>query len=369
MRADEADRGELIAKSAGHDLKRRTRARIVDTVSIAPRRNEQPAVNAGLTLSLAGFIARLREEAIPASVEHVLRKALVDAVGCGLYGLKSISGRLLFEFGAEQGGPPESTLWAGGGRKVSAINAVLAAGTAVHSFDFDDHSRAEIHPGAVVVPTVLALGERERISGKRLLTAMAAGYETMIRVSLAANPGAARLRGWHLTGTTGTFAAAAAASVILGLDTDTTASALGLAGTQSAGLSAFTADGAMSRQLHAGRAAQNGIMAALLAARGFHGPRYILESEEGGFLKASSDEPRAAEVTRDLGVVWRTAGVRFMPENPMSPEAIDAKFLSLAGAAVGATAAQMLLECLCSAYTLDEIAPVTAALGRVELLE
>lgn len=273
----------------------------------------RPAQPADLTRGLAAFIAHLQPGAIPPSVKSVLEKALVDAVGCGLYGLTTEWGGMVQQFAAEQGGPAESTMWASEGRKVSAMNAVLAAGTAVHSFDFDDHSRAKIHPGAVVVPAALALAERERVSGAKLLTAVAAGYETMIRVSLAANPGAARMRGWHLTGTTGTFAAAAAACVILGLDSETTASALGLAGTQSAGLWAFNVDGAMSKRLHPGKAAQSGIMAALLAARGFHGPRHILEAEDGGFLKASSDETRPAEIARDLGVVWRTEGVCFKP--------------------------------------------------------
>ena len=90
------------------------------------------------------------------------------------------------------------------------------------------------------------------------MTAIAAGYETMNRVSLAANPSRARMRGWHLTGTCGTFAAAAVASVMMGLDAATTVSAVGLAGTQSAGLWAFTADGAMSKRMHPGKAAQNG---------------------------------------------------------------------------------------------------------------
>ncbi|OGA46061.1 MAG: hypothetical protein A3G24_14495 [Betaproteobacteria bacterium RIFCSPLOWO2_12_FULL_62_13] len=257
--------------------------------SLKRKPDGKPAVNPELTRSLATFIAHLRPEAVPRSVEGILKKALVDTVGCGLFGLTTQWARIVRQFAHEQGGPAETTMWASGGVKLSVINTVLAAGTAVHSFDFDDHSRAKIHPGAVVVPTVLALGERQGISGKKMLAAMAAGYETMIRVSLAANPAEARMRGWHLTGTTGTFAAAAAAAVILDLDGPTTASALGLAGTQSAGLWAFNVDGAMSKRLHPGRAAQSGVMAALLAARGFHGPRFILEAEDGGFLKASSD--------------------------------------------------------------------------------
>src|ERR1043166_7346263 len=160
----------------------------------------------GVTREVAKFGAELQPDPVPASTRAIVIKALIDAIGCGLYGLMTPWGKIIHGFAIEQAGPPEASIWGGGGRKISAMNAALAAGTAVHSFDFDDHSRAKIHPGAVVIPAALALGER-------LLAATTAAYETMIRVSLAANPASSRMRGWHLTGTCGTFAAAAAASV------------------------------------------------------------------------------------------------------------------------------------------------------------
>lgn len=268
---------------------------------------------AGITQSLATFIASLRPADIPGPTQAVLNKALVDSVGCGLHGLSTPWGRIMRDFALEQGGPPQARVWSGGEHRVGVAQSVLAAGTAIHGFDFDDHSRAKIHPGAVVVPVVLALGEHVGASGQQAMIAMAAGYETMNRVSQAANPGRTRMRGWHLTGTAGTFAAAAAASVLLGLDAATTASALGLAGTQSAGLWAFTADGGMSKRLHPGRAAQAGVTAALLAQRGFVGPRMILEARDGGFLFAMSDDPRPGEITRELGTFWHTDFTCFKP--------------------------------------------------------
>jgi 2-methylcitrate dehydratase PrpD len=266
----------------------------------------------GITRELALFVAGLRPESLPARSIEVLRQALVDGLGCGLYGLTTTWGRTMAAFAAEQGGPSESTLWCGGAR-IGAGHAALAAATAVHSFDFDDHSRAKIHPGAVVVPTALAMAERVGASGPLILTAMAAGYETMNRVSQASNPSRARMRGWHLTGTCGTFAAAATAAVLLRLDAETTASALGLAGTQSAGTWAFTSDGSMSKRMHPGRAAQDGITAALLAQRGFVGPRKILEAADGGFLFAMSDTPRPWKITEDLGTRWHTEETCFKP--------------------------------------------------------
>jgi 2-methylcitrate dehydratase PrpD len=266
----------------------------------------------GITMALAEFIAGLKPAAIPAATRDVLRKAVVDGLGCALYGLATPWGRIMREYARDRQGPAEAALW-GGQARVSVGNSVLAAGTAIHSFDFDDHSRAKIHPGAVVLPVVLALGERQGVDGATLMTAMAAGYETMNRVSQAANPGRTRMRGWHLTGTTGTFAAAAAASVILGLDAATTASALGLAGTQSAGLWAFTADGGMSKRMHPGRSAEAGVAAALLAARGFAGPRFILEAEDGSFLFGMSDSPRPGMLTQGLGEIWHTDVTCFKP--------------------------------------------------------
>lgn len=268
----------------------------------------------GVTSTLATFISGISAERIPDRTRALVANAFVDAIGCTVFGLLTPWARIVHGFALDQGGPPESSIAAGDGRKVSAMNAALAAGTALHSFEVDDHNGGgKIHPGAAVIPAAFALGEREGIGGEKLLSAIAAGYETMIRVSLANGPVSSRMRGWHLTGTCGTFGAAAAASVILGLDAQTTASALGLAGTQSSGLFAFSADGAMSKRLHAGRAAQSGIMAALLAARGFHGPRFILEAPDGGFLAATSDDVRIAEITAGLGDEWRTDGVIFKP--------------------------------------------------------
>jgi len=126
----------------------------------------------------------------------------------------------------------------------------------------------------------------------------------MIRSSLALNPSAARLRGWHLTGVVGPFGAAAACAVLLKLNAEETAWALGLAGTQGAGLWAFNADGSMSKRLHPGKAAHSGVLAAELAQLGFSGPTSIYEFEDGGVLKAFSDHADAALLTLDLGRVY-----------------------------------------------------------------
>jgi 2-methylcitrate dehydratase PrpD len=135
----------------------------------------------------------------------------------------------------------------------------------------------------------------------------------MIRTSLAAGTLSMRRRGWHITGMCGTFGAAAAAGQLLGLDSDGMANALGLAGTQSAGLMAFTCDGSNSKRLHPGRAAQSGILAAELAARGFTGPTAVLEYTDGGFCQAVSDATNLELLTAGLGQEFVTADVSLKP--------------------------------------------------------
>jgi 2-methylcitrate dehydratase PrpD len=284
---------------------------MLDAAEPAVRLATQPP--AGATMALAGFVAGLRRTGVPAAMRAVLQDAVVDAVGCGLFGLTTPACRIVQDYAAAQGGPPVATLWCSAGHLVSASNAALSIGTSIHGFDFDDGHRAKLHPAAAVLPAALTLAERERADGQTFLAALAAGYEVMVRVGLAANPDASRQRGWRLTGTCGTFGAAAAACVILGLDTEQTASALGLAGSQSSGLWAFNANGAMSKRLHPGLAAQSGVMAAELAQRGFDGPHMILEAPDGGFLAATSDDVRLPEATRDLGTAWRSEALCFKP--------------------------------------------------------
>ncbi|MBW1993606.1 MAG: MmgE/PrpD family protein, partial [Deltaproteobacteria bacterium] len=171
----------------------------------------------------------------------------------------------------------------------------------------------KLHPGSVVIPAALAIGEKEHIDGISLITAVVSGYETMTHVSRGANPAASRLRGWHLTGTCGTFGAAAAAGKIWQFDAQTMACALGMAGTQSAGLWAFTADGSHSKRFHPGRSSQSGIIAASLAQRGYRGPTKILEAEDGGFYKATSNGFSFSRIFEGLGERFDTQNVAIKP--------------------------------------------------------
>jgi 2-methylcitrate dehydratase PrpD len=265
------------------------------------------------TRTLADFASTLSYEAIPTAVCEATKQYLLDTIGCGMYGAQTPWAKIVNQLILEQGGRPEATLWLQGFRGPANMVA-LGLGVMMHSFELDDyHSGAKLHPGAVVIPAALAMAERQGASGCDLLRAIVAGYELMIRTSLAAGTLSMRRRGWHITGLCGTFGAAAAAGQLLGLDNLQMANALGLAGTQSAGLFAFTCDGANSKRLHPGRAAQSGVCAAELAARGFTGPTAVLEYEDGGFCHAVSDASNLELFTRGLGEDYVTAGVSLKP--------------------------------------------------------
>ena len=270
-------------------------------------------LGAGPTMQLAEWVSTLTYGDLPARTKAVVRLALLDTVGCGVYGYQTPWTLALLKWAQAGATKGHSRVWNDTQPKLRAADAAMVNGTASHAFELDDYHNAKLHPGAVVIPAVLAMAEEHAVSGERLVTAIAAGYEVMIRSSLALNPSAARLRGWHLTGACGPFGAAAACAVLLGLDAERTAWALGLAGTQGAGLWAFNADGAMSKRLHAGKAAHSGVLAAELAALGFTGPTQIYETGDGGFLKAYSDASDVAPLTHQLGTVYHLDAVSIKP--------------------------------------------------------
>jgi len=259
----------------------------------------------GPTREVASWIAKLRYDDLPERTRTVVRSALLDTIGCGVYGYTTPWAQMLLGWARAGGGKAESTVWGDAGPTLRAADAALVNGTSSHAFELDDYHNAKLHAGAVVIPAAIAMAEHLGSDGKRLVTAIAAGYEVMIRTSLALEPSAARLRGWHLTGVCGPLGAAAACALLMGLDEEATAWALGLAGTQGGGLWAFNADGAMSKRLHAGKAAHSGVLAAELAQSGFTGPTQIYEFNDGGMLKAYSDKSDAAPLTADLGREWR----------------------------------------------------------------
>ncbi len=268
--------------------------------------NFDPRLLAAPSHAIAAWVSALRYDDLPPRVREVAGCAILDTVGCALHGAGTPWAGMMLQWARNGGACRESTVWGESSPSLRAADAAMVNATAAHAFELDDYHKAKLHPGAVVVPAALAMAEKLGADGRRLLTAIAAGYEIMIRTSLAMNPSATRLRGWHLTGVCGPLGAAAACASLLGLDAAQSGWALGLAGTQGAGTWAFNADGTMSKRFHAGKAAHSGVLAAELAASGFTGPTQIYEFADGGILKAFSDAADPAPLTRDLGHTWHT---------------------------------------------------------------
>jgi 2-methylcitrate dehydratase PrpD len=265
------------------------------------------------TMTVARWVAGLTYADLPERTRSTVRSALLDTVGCGVYGYGTPWTQKLLQWAQAGGGRGRSRAWGAGQPRMRAADAALVNGTSAHAFELDDYHNAKLHPGAAVIPAVLAVAEEHDAPGERIVTAIAAGYEVMIRTSLALDPSAARLRGWHLTGVCGPLGAAAACAVLFGFNAEHTAWALGLAGTQGSGLWAFNADGAMSKRLHAGKAAQSGVVAAELARLGFTGPTRIYEYHDGGFLKAYSDAADTKPLTDALGSTWHLEALAVKP--------------------------------------------------------
>ncbi|WP_458454215.1 MmgE/PrpD family protein [Methanobrevibacter sp.] len=168
--------------------------------------------------------------------------------------------------------------------KTDLLNAAFVNGVAAHVLELDDgHRGAQIHLGAIIFPTALAISESYDISGKEFIEAVIVGYEVGILLGKIVNP-EHRNKGFHTTGTIGTFIAGVVASKLLKLDEDQILNALGLCGTQAAGLLESDHGGSMGKSLHAGKAVYNGILSAFLARNGFTGSETIFEGDEG-FLK------------------------------------------------------------------------------------
>lgn len=260
-----------------------------------------------ITRPLAEFASTLRYEDIPADALAVARHCLLDVIGVTLAGMDEPLVTMLREQVAEDGGNPQATLIGHGG-KVSTGQAALVNGSAAHALDFDDVLGVMTgHPTVPVMPAALALGEWKGLDGKALLTAFVAGVE--IEGRLGASMGDSHYaRGWHATGTFGTFGAAAACARMLGLDPAATARALGIAGTSAAGLKSMF--GTMCKPLHAGRAAENGLRAARLAARGFTTREDVLDCAQG-FADTQADEFRPQAAIEGLGTRWHTPDVLF----------------------------------------------------------
>jgi 2-methylcitrate dehydratase PrpD len=262
------------------------------------------------TRDLARFAAGLRFEDIPGAVVDHAKLCLLDGLGVALFGSGLPWTTHVRDLAIAEGATPAASFW-GTAQRGSIAQAALVNGTAGHAFEMDDiHKESIVHPNSLACPVALAFAEAAgAASGRDVLTAIVAGYEVGTRVGSAATM-ALFLRGFHPQGCSGPFVAAATAGRMLGLSAEQMQHALGIAGSMGAGLMA-SQEGAMVKRLHAGRAAESGVRAALLAQRGFTGISDVLEAGYGGFLAAFSGRPAPERLTAGLGSVWETAEVGF----------------------------------------------------------
>jgi 2-methylcitrate dehydratase PrpD len=262
---------------------------------------------AGLSAHLAEFAASLTLKTVPSAVVAHAKLLTLDTLGAALAGVPTSEGRAAVRavrwLAIEDGGP--CTVW-GTPLRTTRTVAALVNGITAHAQELDDFGGCD-HSGAVVVPAVFAACEGRAVPGTHILEAIIVGYDVALRVLEAAGGYRAHNgRGWHSTGTCGSFGAAAAVAKALRLDVPQTISAIGIAGSFTGGTWAFLADGAMSKRYHPGRAAETGVVAGFLAREEFTGPTRVFEAEWGGFLPTyAPDGAEPERLIKGLGTEFK----------------------------------------------------------------
>jgi 2-methylcitrate dehydratase PrpD len=276
------------------------------------RRVSTEANPIGPTRRLAQFASSLTFERLPTEVVSKAKHCILDTLGCCIFGASLAPMKKLATVAVEEGSARSSAVF-GIPLRTSTSLAALLNGTSAHAFQLDEiHLESTLHPGSLALPAAFALAEVDpTIGGRDLITAIVSGYEVGIRIGLAAKGGMFK-SGFHNQGTTGVFVAAAAAARILRLDAHQTQHALGIAGSQSAGLMAVQ-DGAMTKSFHSGRAAQSGVYAARLARLDYTGIPDVLEAPYGAFFSSFVDEWSESALTERLGSEWNITRVGFKP--------------------------------------------------------
>lgn len=259
-----------------------------------------------LSEQLAAFVAGLPSEAIPANVVHKAKRHILDTLGAALAGAAASEPRSALAVMAADG-QGDTLVW-GTKRTLGARGAAFTNGVAAHALELDDADGCD-HSGAVVLPAAFAaLSCTPRpVPGRDFVDAVVLGYDVGRRV-LEACGGYSPHNGygWHSTMTCGVFGAAAASARILGLDAAQTAAALGHAGSFSGGLWGFIHDASQTKRMHTGRAAEGGLLAALLAQAGVSGPTQVFADAWGGFFNAFARDTREPQaLLHELGETWK----------------------------------------------------------------
>ena len=266
--------------------------------------------NTSVAEQLAGSIAKLRADRLPIAVRRKCEDLIVDVVGLCVTARNEdyIKSALA---GCDDEGPCTAI---GHARTLTSASAAFINGTAAHGEDFDDtFEGGPVHAGAVIIPAVLAACERHKPEGPAALLGVAVGTEVMCRLSTVV-PKAVHKAGFHPTAIFGVMGAAAGVGAALGLNARQVVDAFGIAASFAGGIIEYLAEGAWTKRLHPGWAAQSGIRAALLAREGFFGPRTVFEGVHGlfhGFAHTTEGDYDA--LTGDFGTRWVTETLAFKP--------------------------------------------------------
>jgi 2-methylcitrate dehydratase PrpD len=272
------------------------------------------------TAHLAAWAAEVHYGEVPPAVTDFAKGLILDFIRATATGARTPWATGVRDLIVQLGGSGRSTTFFFGDR-LDPARAALVNGALAHATDMDDtHVGAMLHPGAAILPAVFAVAEDIDAPGQEVLSAMVVGYETAVRIALAVQPSHFQ-RGFQATATCGVFGAAAGAGRLLHLDADALAGALGIAGSSAAGLAQFYYSGSLVKRIHAGCAAQSGVMAALFAGAGLEGPRDILEGE-AGFGHAYADKFDPTRILSGLGTDFK------LPEVTIKPHATSARFQS-----------------------------------------
>lgn len=260
---------------------------------------------------LARFATGLRLSDIPAEVRQRALQCLADAVGCGMQGAAFEWSQAFARQVIRQGSQGPCELWGHPGVRLSATQAAMANGASVHAFEWDSlrFPGAGVHPGAALVPPLLAVCQETGASSEAALVALVAGCEILFRLGQASRHSSEKL-GFHAPGLTGVYGSAVVAGLLYGLNATQLQHAMAIAGSMSAGLLAFSkaSQGTAVKRMHMGRACEAGVVAAQLALEGMTGPETILDGRFG-FLQTYCREADAAALTQGLGHDWQTLRV------------------------------------------------------------
>jgi 2-methylcitrate dehydratase PrpD len=241
----------------------------------------------GITEEVAAFVQAIRFEDFSREVQHIGKRCIIDGIGVILAGAAEPCTRILSDYILSMGGREECTLFGQGEYRAPAPLAALVNGTAGHAMDWDDTALSTspdravlLHPTLQPLAAGLAIGEKLGVSGRDFLAAFLTGFEVECKIAESIHPDH-WARGFHTSNTCGIFGATATASKLMGLPANRVRSAFGIAASMAAGLTVNL--GTMVKPLHMGRAAENGIVSAQLAASGYEGHPDALESHKGFF--------------------------------------------------------------------------------------